>query len=181
MPPHDVLRHHHNSHSWRHIRHRSTIRPPLPCPSEEGDYHGPLRRLSCVFIIRAPSNRLLPQVGHHQLSGPLLPRKQDTDGTYEHQQRPHRFRIREHVNFLGPTSSTEAEIIAWYDTNVTAQMLLTRAFISHLNSVAASGKPASFLLTGSGLGFVPVGAFSVYCATKAAVHSLALAVRHQIN
>lgn len=72
-------------------------------------------------------------------------------------------------------------IIAMCNTNVTAQMLLARVLLPHLASVAAAGRPASLLLMGSGLGFVPVGLFPVYCATKAAVHALALGLRQQVS
>ena len=84
-------------------------------------------------------------------------------------------------SFLDASSSTEAEIIAECNTNVTAQMLLTRVFVPHLSSIAAKDQPAIFFLMGSGLGFVPLGFVPVYCGTKAAIHSLALALRQQIN
>ena len=85
------------------------------------------------------------------------------------------------LNFFDLSSSSESEIIAECSTNVTAQMLLTRIFVPHLASIAAKGHPATFFLTGSGLGIVPVGFMPVYCSTKAAIHSLALTIRQQIN
>lgn len=85
------------------------------------------------------------------------------------------------ANFLDASSSTESDIITECNTNVTAQMLLTRIFLPHLSSIAATGQPSSFLLMGSGLGFIPIGAFPVYCATKTAIHSFALALRQQVN
>lgn len=85
------------------------------------------------------------------------------------------------LNFLDASSSTESGIIAECNTNVTAQMLLTRIFVPHLCSIASKGQPAVFFLMGAGLGFVPMGIIPVYCGTKAAIHSLALALRQQIN
>jgi short-subunit dehydrogenase involved in D-alanine esterification of teichoic acids len=84
-------------------------------------------------------------------------------------------------SFLDQSGSTDAKIITDCNTNVTAQMLLTRTFIPHLSSIAAKGQPASFLLMGSGMGFVPNGYFPVYVATKAATHALAVALRLNVS
>lgn len=84
-------------------------------------------------------------------------------------------------NFLDAATSTESDIIIECNTNVTAQMLLTRIFLPHLAAVAANGQTAAFLIMGSGLGFIPVGAFPVYTGTKAAMHALALSLRQQVN
>ena len=83
--------------------------------------------------------------------------------------------------FLESSSSTESGIVAQCNTNVTAQMLLTRIFMPHFSAVAAICQPATFLLMAAGLGFIPIGFFPVYSVTKAAIHSLALALRQQIN
>lgn len=84
-------------------------------------------------------------------------------------------------SFLDPATSSDAKIIAECTTNVTAQMLLTRAFMPYLASKAAKGHPASYLLMGSGMGFVPNGAFPVYVSTKAATHALAVALRQNVS
>ncbi|RDW85950.1 hypothetical protein BP5796_04275 [Coleophoma crateriformis] len=84
-------------------------------------------------------------------------------------------------SFLDPSTSTEAKIIAECNTNVTAQMLLARIFVPHLHSLALKGEPATLLLMGSGMGFLPLGFFPVYSATKTATHSLAIALRQQIS
>ena len=85
------------------------------------------------------------------------------------------------LSFLDASSSTESGIMAECNTNVTAQMLLTRIFVPHLSSIAAKGQPTTFFMMGAGLGFVPVGLFAVYSGTKAAIHSLALTLRQQVN
>lgn len=84
-------------------------------------------------------------------------------------------------SFLDASTSTDAKIIAECNTNVTGQMLLTRAFAPHLSVVAATGQPASFLFMGSGMGFVPNGYFPVYVATKAATHAAAVALRLNVS
>jgi uncharacterized oxidoreductase len=85
------------------------------------------------------------------------------------------------LNFLDQSSSTDASIINECNTNVTAQMLLTRTFFPHLASIAAKGQPASYLLMGSGMGFVPNALFPVYVSTKAALHALAVALRLEVT
>jgi short-subunit dehydrogenase involved in D-alanine esterification of teichoic acids len=89
--------------------------------------------------------------------------------------------VMESFNFLDTSTSTESSIINECNTNLTAQMLLTRVFIPYLSSVAAKGEPATFLLTSSGLAFVPLGFFPVYVGAKAGIHALALALRMQIS
>jgi short-subunit dehydrogenase involved in D-alanine esterification of teichoic acids len=84
-------------------------------------------------------------------------------------------------NFLDPSTSSDAKIITECTTNVTAQMLLTRAFMPHLSSLAAKGQKTSYLLMGSGMGFAPNGSFPVYVGTKAAIHALAVALRQTVN
>ncbi|KAK9772371.1 putative oxidoreductase [Seiridium cardinale] len=84
-------------------------------------------------------------------------------------------------DILDLSASTDASIITECNTNMTAQMLLSRIFVPHLSSVAANGQPATFLLMGAGFGYVPAGVFPVYSSTKAAIHALALALRQQVN
>ncbi|HMD59944.1 MAG TPA: SDR family NAD(P)-dependent oxidoreductase, partial [Opitutaceae bacterium] len=52
----------------------------------------------------------------------------------------------------------------------------SQLFIPHLQE---QGAPAIILVT-SGLAFVPLASVPVYCATKAALHSFALSMRHQL-
>ena len=83
--------------------------------------------------------------------------------------------------FSDSSTSTDTSIISEVNTNVTAPMLLTRLFFPHLASIAATGKPSNLLLVSSGLAYVPIGFYPVYCPTKAAIHSFAITVRQQLN
>jgi uncharacterized oxidoreductase len=62
-------------------------------------------------------------------------------------------------------------------TNLTALVHLCALFIPHL----MSKNEAAIVNISSGLGFVPMAGFPVYCATKAAVHSFTLSLRHQLQ
>ncbi|MGI4751569.1 MAG: SDR family oxidoreductase [Janthinobacterium lividum] len=63
------------------------------------------------------------------------------------------------------------------ETNVVAPIHLTSLFSQHLAT-----KPAAAIINiSSGLAFAPLAFMPVYCATKAAVHSLTLSLRHQLK
>ena len=63
------------------------------------------------------------------------------------------------------------------ETNLVAPVHLTSLFAKHLST-----KPdAAVINISSGLAFAPIAFIPVYCATKAAVHSLTLSLRHQLK
>ena len=63
------------------------------------------------------------------------------------------------------------------ETNFIAPIHLTSLFAQHL----ASKQNAAIINISSGLAFVPISFMPVYCATKAALHSLTLSLRHQLK
>ncbi|KAK5938678.1 hypothetical protein PMZ80_008869 [Knufia obscura] len=85
--------------------------------------------------------------------------------------------IQEAFKFDDPTSSSDSKILNEINTNVSAPMLLARHFIPFL---LKSGKEGNFMITTSGLAFVPVGAFPIYCPTKAFVHHFLVGLRQQM-
>ena len=63
------------------------------------------------------------------------------------------------------------------ETNFVAPLHLASLFASHLSTVV---NPAIINIT-SGLAFVPLAFMPVYCASKAALHSLSLSMRYQLR
>lgn len=66
-------------------------------------------------------------------------------------------------------------------TNYTSQIALTKAFLPFLMARGAKGEAAGIAYTTSTLGLVPAPHVSNYSATKAAMHSFILGMRHQIR
>ena len=63
------------------------------------------------------------------------------------------------------------------ETNLIAPIHLASLF-----ATALAGKPSSAIINiSSGLAFAPLAFMPVYCATKAAIHSLTLSLRHQLK
>ena len=63
------------------------------------------------------------------------------------------------------------------ETNLRAPVHLSALFIPHL----MKQQEAAIVNVSSGLAFIPLTAVPVYCATKAAIHSLSLSLRHQLK
>jgi len=62
------------------------------------------------------------------------------------------------------------------ETNLIAPIHLSSLFIEHL----ITKQEAAILNVSSGLAFAPIAIMPVYCATKAAIHSLTMSLRHQL-
>jgi uncharacterized oxidoreductase len=63
------------------------------------------------------------------------------------------------------------------EINLKSQIYLTALFIPLLSE----RKEAAIINVSSGLGIVPLAVFPIYSATKAAVHSLTMSLRHQLK
>jgi uncharacterized oxidoreductase len=74
-------------------------------------------------------------------------------------------------------SVDEAGIAEEIQTNIMGVLGMTAAFLPHLKSKAA----ATIVNVSSGLAFVPMARFPVYCATKAFVHSFTMSLREQLK
>lgn len=81
-------------------------------------------------------------------------------------------------NFKSLDAFSDEKIIQELTVNVTAPMILARHFMPHLLSLK---REATFMITSSGLGYVPMSLFPVYCPTKAAVHSFLVGLRESLN
>lgn len=63
------------------------------------------------------------------------------------------------------------------EINLTAPIHLSAYFIPHF----LKQRKSAIINVSSGLGFVPMAAFPVYCATKAAIHLFSISLRHQLR
>ena len=63
------------------------------------------------------------------------------------------------------------------NTNLLGVLRCSAAFLPHLKTKGG----AMLINVSSGLAFVPLARFPVYCATKAAVHSFTVSLRHQLR
>ena len=63
------------------------------------------------------------------------------------------------------------------NTNVLGVIRVAAAFVPHLRKQGS----ATIVNVSSGLAYVPIARYPVYCATKAAVHSFSLSLRHQLK
>jgi uncharacterized oxidoreductase len=102
----------------------------------------------------------------------------------------HRWTLREHprLNILVNNAGIQRRFDltgsqAWQDVhneiaiNLEAPVHLSCLFAAHLRTA----KDAAIINIGSGLAFVPMTSAPVYCATKAAIHSFTLSLRHQLS
>ncbi|KAI1612392.1 short-chain dehydrogenase/reductase-like protein SDR [Exophiala viscosa] len=81
-------------------------------------------------------------------------------------------------NFKSLVNFSDEKIINEINTNLTAPVILARHFIPHLISLK---REANFLITSSGIAFVPFGMFPVYSPTKAGVHSFLVGLRQTLK
>jgi uncharacterized oxidoreductase len=85
--------------------------------------------------------------------------------------------IQKDVNFLPEGNHEWEDLHEEIGINFEAPVHLSGLFVPHL----AKKEKAYIMTVTSGLGFAPISLFPVYCATKAAIHSFSLTLRHQLR
>jgi uncharacterized oxidoreductase len=85
--------------------------------------------------------------------------------------------IQRRHDFAAGQPLDDVAMLAQIQTNLIGLIRVTAAFLPHLRSQ----EHAALLNVSSGLAFVPLSDFPVYCATKAAVHSFTLSLRNQLK
>ncbi|HEY2821821.1 MAG TPA: SDR family oxidoreductase [Candidatus Acidoferrum sp.] len=75
------------------------------------------------------------------------------------------------------TVMDDAQATSIIATNLMGPIRVTSALIEHLKK-----QPSAYVITvSSGLGFTPMNATAVYCATKAAIHSYSMTTRYKLK
>jgi uncharacterized oxidoreductase len=86
--------------------------------------------------------------------------------------------IQRQVDFTSPS-------IAWLtppkDDEVTINLASQIRLCALFTPKLLKREPAAILNISSGLAFVPIAAMPIYCATKAAIHSFTISLRHQLR
>ncbi|KAI0389355.1 NAD(P)-binding protein [Xylariaceae sp. FL0594] len=88
--------------------------------------------------------------------------------------------IQLHFSYIDPASVTPEQINNEITTNLTAPALLVRLFLPHLLRLAREGAKTSLFVMSSSIGYVPLGFYPTYCASKAGIAALMRAVRQQL-
>lgn len=83
------------------------------------------------------------------------------------------------LDFTHPEAISLTSVTSELHTNYLSPLHTVAHFLPHLTSVDPS--PASIVFVSSGLALVPLPRCPNYCATKAAVHSLAWSLRAQLG
>lgn len=83
--------------------------------------------------------------------------------------------MQNHLDLKHPVDTVSVQLES--DTNFLAPVFLSSLFADHLKTK----KEAAIINISSGLAFTPLALVPVYCATKAALHSFSLSLRHQLS
>jgi uncharacterized oxidoreductase len=85
--------------------------------------------------------------------------------------------IQKKHDFASDKPIDDAAMLAEIETNLLGLIRVSIEFLPHLKNQ----QNAILLNVSSGLAFVPIAVFPVYCATKAAVHSFSVSLRQQLR
>lgn len=86
--------------------------------------------------------------------------------------------LQRRIDFVNADTSIDFSEIM---TNFAAPIALTAELLPHLRAHAARGTSATVINVTSGLGYVPLAATPVYCATKSGMQAFTRALRHQLR
>jgi uncharacterized oxidoreductase len=86
--------------------------------------------------------------------------------------------IQRQVDF---TSPTVANHVSSKDDEVTINLASAIRLCALFTPFLMKRKKAAIMNISSGLGFVPIATMPIYCATKAAIHSFTISLRHQLR
>lgn len=90
--------------------------------------------------------------------------------------------VQMHVSFGADGVLDDARLQDEIATNLMGPIRVTAAFLPQLAKMAgAPHAEPTVINVSSGLGFVPMARFPVYCATKAAIHSWTMSLRQQVR
>ncbi len=79
------------------------------------------------------------------------------------------------------TSPTVAKPLSPKDDEVTINLAAQIRLCALFTPILLKRKKAAIVNISSGLAFVPIATMPVYCATKAAIHSFTISLRHQLR
>jgi uncharacterized oxidoreductase len=79
------------------------------------------------------------------------------------------------------TSPTVAKHVSVKDDEVTINLASAIRLCALFTPILMKRKKAAIVNISSGLAFVPIAMMPVYCATKAAIHSFTISLRHQLR
>lgn len=85
--------------------------------------------------------------------------------------------VQMHVSLSAEEELDDEHLEAEIATNLLGPIRVTAAFLPQL----VKRRDAKLINVSSGLAFVPMARFAVYCATKAAIHSWTMSLRHQLR
>ncbi len=85
--------------------------------------------------------------------------------------------IQKHYDFTSDQLPSLEELSREIDTNLKGLIWMTTAFLPILKQ----NSPSTIINISSGLSYVPIAQMLVYSATKAAVHSFTMSLRHQLR
>jgi uncharacterized oxidoreductase len=85
--------------------------------------------------------------------------------------------VQKYVDLSSGKPVDDTALVAEINTNVLGLIRVSAEFLPHLRKQ----EHATLVNVSSGLAFVPLARFPVYCATKAAVHSFSVSLRQQLK